>query len=183
MRNTARQSDESRRIKKIHTLKSVLGLSEEEYRLTLFHNFRVDSSKRLSHDQQEELIRELESEAVQKGVWQKFEGKSRFESLGQRSGMASPAQLRKIEALWKDASDIKDHKFRAKALRTFLCGHFKVSDLRFLEEDKVKKVINALNHMVMRKKAGSTVSRQEVISCPTLSPQRPPGNCAQIIKP
>lgn len=155
MRNTAKQSDEFRRVKKIHALKNALNLSEEEYRMTLFHNFRVDSSKLLSRNQQEELIQGLESEAIQKGVWKKFEGKNRFESFGSRPGMASPAQLRKIEALWKDASDMKDHKSRAKALRTFLDRHFKTSDLRFLDQHATKKVIHTLNHMVTRKRSGS----------------------------
>ncbi len=138
-------------MKKIHALKNAVGLSEEEYRATLLFNFKVDSSKHLTPSQAERLIAELEAEAIQKGTWKKFEGKSRFENLADRPGMASPAQLRKIEALWKDASSIRVNAKRAKALRTFLYGHFRVSDLRFLEEEKVKKVINALNHMVARK--------------------------------
>ncbi len=150
---TNEQKDKMQMIKKIHALKNALALSDEEYRLTLFHNFRVDSSKLLTRNQQEELIRGLESEAIQKGVWQKFEGKSRFESLADRPGMASPAQLRKIEVLWKEASSVKDAIERAKQLRTFLYGHFKVSDLRFLEQEKVKKVVCALNHMIMQKRS------------------------------
>ncbi len=156
MQNAANeQEDRVRMIRKIHTLKSALGLSEDEYRLTLLHNFRVDSSKHLTNNQSIELIKSLESEAVQKGIWQKFEGKSRFESFGRRPGMASPAQLRKIEVLWKDAIDLKDNKSRAKALRTFLNRHFKISDIRFLDQTATKKVIHTLNHMVLRKKAGS----------------------------
>ncbi len=152
--NTAnKQSEESRRIKKIHTLKNVLGLSEEEYRLTLFHNFRVDSSKLLSRDQQESFIRGLEKEAISRGVWEKFEGKEKFEDLGYRPGFASSKQLRLIEALWRDASNVKDNKTRAKALRTFLDRHFKVSDLRFLEEEKVRKVVCALESMIAQKRA------------------------------
>lgn len=152
---TNEQKDKVRMIKKIHALKNALALSDDEYRLTLFHNFRVDSSKFLTNSQSEELVRGLESEAIQRGVWTKFEGKSRFESYGQRSGMATPAQLRKIEALWKDVSDIKDQKSRVKALRTFLDRHFMVADLRFLDQNKTKKVIHTLNNMVMRKKAVS----------------------------
>ncbi len=154
MNTKHKQTDESRRIKKIHTLKNVLGLSDEEYRLTLYHNFRIDSSKLLTQSQQEELIRGLESEAVQRGVWEKFAGKSRFENLADRPGMASPAQLRKIEAMWKDYAGAKDDKARTKGLRTFLLGHFQVSDLRFLEADKVKKVIAALDAMIARKRQG-----------------------------
>jgi len=152
---TNEQKDKVQMIKKIHALKSALALSEDEYRLTLFHNFRVASSKDLTISQSEELIRELEKEAVQKGVWQKFEGKNRFESFGQRPGMASPAQLRKIEALWKDVSDLKDSKARAKALRTFLNRHFKIADLRFLDQTATQKVVYVLNSMALTKKAGA----------------------------
>ncbi len=154
MKNATNERDEyTRRVRKIHALKNALALSEDEYRLTLLHNFRVDSSKMLTGGQQEELIKEMESQATERGVWQKYEGKARFESYGKRSGMASPAQLRKIEALWKDASDTRDQKSRAKALRSFLNRHFKIADLRFLDQATTNKVIHTLNHIVRQKKA------------------------------
>lgn len=152
MSNTvSKEENEARLVKRIHALKKVLDLSDEEYKLTLFHNFRVDSSKLLSNAQKIELIEYFEEEAVKLGRWEKYEGKNRHEVLAGRPGMATPAQLRLIEALWKDTSSLKDNKQRMKGLRSFLYGHFKVSDLRFLDAVKVKKVIGALNAMLARK--------------------------------
>lgn len=156
MLNTADKQINAGQIKKIHALKNALKLTEEEYRSTLAVNFNVASSKLLTAEQADSLITALEADAIRQDVWTKFEGKKRFENLGDRPGMASPAQLRKIEALWKDYTiDIKDPKKRAKALRTFLDRHFKVSDLRFLDTIMTRKVIHTLNHMVARKQVGS----------------------------
>ncbi len=155
MSNAANKMIDAGQVKKIHALKNALKLTDEEYRGTLAINFKVATSKQLMAEQADSLIAALEADAIQRGAWTKFEGKKRFENLGWRAGMARPSQLRKIEALWRDAIDIKNHEKRVKALRTFLNRHFKVSDLRFLDLNTTKKVIHTLNHMVARKKAGS----------------------------
>lgn len=131
----------------IHMLVGALGIPDEAYRETLMHNFGVTTSKALTHSDAEELIGALEERAIEKGVWRRYEGRSKYERLGQRPGMATPAQLRKIEALWKGASTAMDTKAREKGLRTFLHRHFKVSDLRFLPMGKVSKVIYTLERM------------------------------------
>jgi hypothetical protein len=61
--------------------------------------------------------------------------------------MATPAQLRKIDALWGCCSRARDREKRDKALRAFLSNHFKIADLRFIKQDKVGKIISALEHM------------------------------------
>lgn len=132
-----------KQIKMIHVLVSALGLSDEEYRLTLFHNFRVDTSKALSLDQAGRLIDAMKKKAIAEGKWN--DQKLRFENLGSRLGMATPAQLRKIEATWKEAMGIRDLKQREKGLRTWLERKFKISDLRFIPEHKVRKIVHALN--------------------------------------
>ncbi|MDH4162004.1 MAG: regulatory protein GemA [Nitrospirota bacterium] len=155
MLNTANKMIDVGQIKKIHTLKTALKMTEKEYRGTLAINFEAASSKQLTSEQANSLITALEDSAIERGVWNKFEGKERFENLGHRADMAQPSQLRKIEALWRDAVDIRDHKKREKALRTFLDRHFKVSDLRFLDTVTTRKVIHTLNNMVRRKKDGA----------------------------
>ena len=64
--NTASASQ----IKKIHALKSVLGLDEDLYR-EMLSGFSVQSSKRLTVIQAGSLIETLEAEAVARNVWQK----------------------------------------------------------------------------------------------------------------
>ena len=57
-------------IKKIHTLKNILGLDNELYREILFA-FKVESSKNLTYMQATDLIEVLEQKAVAKNIWQK----------------------------------------------------------------------------------------------------------------
>ncbi len=152
MGESAKKMADKKQFQKIHALKNALQLSEESYRETLSYNFGVATSKAITYGQAEKLIEALEEDAVKKGTWEKYPGKSKYESLGDRHGMASPAQLRKIEVLWHIVSTAKDNKSRNKALRTFLQRRFKVSDLRWLDKGKVQKVIYVLAQMEKRKK-------------------------------
>lgn len=76
--------------------------------------------------------------------------RSRYEDLGFRDGMATPRQLRRIEAMWMGVSIAPDRASREKALKGFLKRLTGVEDLRFLESWMVQKVINALEHMDMK---------------------------------
>jgi hypothetical protein len=78
---------------------------------------------------------------------------TRYGDLADRPGMASPKQLRMIELLWKEVSDVKGFKKRKAALRSFLSNHFKVSDLRFISSEKAAKIIFGLKQMKERKNA------------------------------
>lgn len=142
---------DGKQITKIHVLIGALKMPDEAYRQTLLHNFGVTTSKALTYSEAEGLIEALETRAIEKGVWKKYEGRAKYEKLGVRTDMATPAQLRKIEALWNDASTLQDAKAREKGLRTFLYRHFKVSDLRFLPGAKVRKVVHALECMKKQK--------------------------------
>jgi len=137
-----------RQIKKIHTLKSRLNMSDEEYRLRL-SDYWVNTSKNLSYEEAEDLIQRLEREAIQKGVWSRYSlrGKMKYEDLGERTGMATPRQLRMIEAMWRDVSYTHDPHRRERALRRFLFRITGVHDLRFLRSRDVRKVVNAMKHM------------------------------------
>jgi hypothetical protein len=79
--------------------------------------------------------------------------KDRFEDLGHRDGMATPAQLRMIEGMWMDVSKMPTYTARQKALQGFLKRIAGVEDLRFLETWHVRKVINAIEGMKRRTKA------------------------------
>lgn len=65
--------------------------------------------------------------------------------------MATPRQLRKIEAMWADVSRADTEEARATALRQFLKRIVGIENLRFLEGWQVKKVINALEAMQSQK--------------------------------
>jgi len=142
-----------RQIKQVHVLKNCLGLDDPTYRTVLREGFRVDSSKQLNTVQADLLIRDLELKAVAAGVFEQRPGRrKKFEDLSGRGGMATPAQLRKIEAMWQDVSRASDPEQRRKALRSFVERVAKSSDLRFLDQDGAGKVINALKKMSQPKK-------------------------------
>lgn len=134
-------------VKKIHTLKSLLDVREETYRRML-GNYNVATSKALTFKQADELIQLFERFATEKGLWENYDGK--HEKLSCRTGMATPAQLRMIEGIWAELYPETEKK-RAAALRTYLFRFFKVSDLRFLDAEKVNKVLHALKQMQARK--------------------------------
>jgi hypothetical protein len=137
-------------IKKIHALKSAICMDDDTYRYGLDCAYGVTSSKDLNSIQAQDLIVNLEKLALDQGVWEKqpkADKRQRFSDMGSRRGMATPPQLRKIEAMWRDTSRIKEPEARTKALRSFLERIAKVSDLRFLDRNGASAVINALTAM------------------------------------
>jgi len=146
-------------IKKIHSLKNVLGFDDDIYRAILYDRFRVKSSKMLSFNSAGLLIDELEAKALSAGVWEKRNTGSkrqRFNDLEGRAGMATPAQLRKVEAMWAQNSRIFEPEGRRKALRSFVMRVAGVSDLRFLDDEGATKVLNALGAMDRKRQSGTT---------------------------
>jgi hypothetical protein len=149
-----------RQSKKIHTLINALRISNESYRFTLLHNFGVLTSKALSFQQAEDLISTLEEEAIKMGVWVNFNKDRKYEELGSRPDMATPAQLRKVESLWRDITQFNNEKDLESTLRAFLYRRFKISDLRFLERSMVSKVIYSLECIWMQKVQNALRSSQ-----------------------
>lgn len=131
-------------IRIIHTLKNRLGWDDAQYRGFLMWNSEgfVTSSKELSYDEAERIIIKMRIEAVKKGVWQ--ERPRKYENLDGREGMATGAQLRKIEAIWAEVCRAKTEEGRRKSLRKLLWNKFKVADLRFLEDWQVRKVLKMM---------------------------------------
>jgi Protein of unknown function (DUF1018) len=76
--------------------------------------------------------------------------KDRFSDLGYRDGMATPKQLRMIEAMWMDVSKMPTYAAREKALSGFLKRITGVENLRFVEDWMVQKIVKAIDHMKRR---------------------------------
>lgn len=138
-------------IKAIHALKRALGMDEETYRQMLSGFAGVQSSKELTTLQADRLIVDMKRKAGQDTLTRHSAG--RHESLQGRPGMATPAQLRKIEATWREVSRAEDPAARAKALRGFLFRIARVSDLRFLDSKGASKIICALETMMENAKS------------------------------
>lgn len=133
-------------IKKIHTIKSRLGWSDEEYR-RFIADWWVNTSKDLSYEGAVEVIRSMEAEAVKCGVRSAGCGVKRYEELAGRPGMASPRQLRMIEAMWAGVSRVRGQGARAAALRHFLKRLIGVEEMRFIEAVQTHMVIEAMKWM------------------------------------
>lgn len=132
-------------IKKIHALKTALGLDDAAYR-TALSACGVETSKSLSFSGAAELIDDFEQKAVKAGLWKKISWSA---PESRREGFASPAQLALIESLWAEVSNAPNKK---TSLRHFVTRQAKVSDPRFLRDCDASKVICALKAMQKQKK-------------------------------
>lgn len=128
-------------IKKIHTLKNVLGIDDDLYR-ELLCEYGVSSSKDLTYKDAITFTEKLEHNAVANGIWIKKPKK--YAGLNRDKEMATGSQIRMIEGLWRELSYFDDDKFAKKSLRKFLSKTHKVDDVMFITKDKASKVINSI---------------------------------------
>ena len=134
----------SLQIKKIHTLKNFIGLDDDLYREMLM-SFDVQSSKNLTKTEAGIFIEILEAKAEKFGNWVKRPKK--YADLYRDENMATQAQLRYIEGLWKEVAYFDDEDFNKKSLRKFLKSKFKIDDIMFLTKAKATKVIQGIKGM------------------------------------
>lgn len=128
-------------IKKIHTLKNLLSIDNDLY-IDMLMSFGVQSSKNLTFTEANILLEILEEKAVAQNLWVKQAKK--YESLKRNENMASSAQLRMIESLWREIAYINNDKFSKSSLRKFLKNKFKIDDIMFLTKTKATKVIQGI---------------------------------------
>lgn len=144
-------------IRKIHTLKNAIGLDDDLYREMLM-SFDVQSSKNLTYTEAIIFTEILEEKAVALNRWEKHPKK--YEALHRSDNMASDAQLRMIEGMWREVSYYDNDSFAKKSLRKFLKSKFKVDDVMFLTKAKACKVIQALQAIkknLNKKKSAATL--------------------------
>lgn len=139
-------------IRKIHWIKRQAGMSEEEYR-TMLASYGVESSKELSYWEGVDLIKKMEG--LVKNKIRHKDNLNRYEELGIRwdevrgEYMATPKQLRMIEAMWCTHS-LVDQK-NEEALRKFVKRITGVDRLEWLYMSDIKKVVNAIKRLKRRK--------------------------------
>jgi len=130
-------------IKVIHTLKSRLGISDEVYR-SILRDWHVYSSTQLTAEGADQLIHFLRHAAEREGKW--IQPRKKYAHLAGRYGMATPKQLRMIEAMWSGVSRASKPAERAYALCSFL-ERFGINRLEDLEFHQVHKVVRTLQAM------------------------------------
>lgn len=129
-------------IRKIHILKNILCIDDDLYRDMLM-SFGVCTSKDLTFTEGNVLLDILETKAVEKKLWIKRQKK--YEEFNRDIKMATPAQMRMIESLWREICYFDNDNFAKKSLRKFLKSKFKVDDIKFLTKVKAVKVIQAIS--------------------------------------
>ena len=134
----------SSQIRIIHTLKNFIGLDDDLYREMLM-TFGVQSSKNLTDTEAGIFIEVLEAKAEKFEDWVKRPKK--YADLYRDENMATQAQLRYIEGLWKEVAYFDDEDFNKKSLRKFLKSKFKIDDIMFLTKAKATKVIQGIKGM------------------------------------
>lgn len=141
-------------IKKIHTLKSVIGLDDDLYRDMLM-SFDVQTSKDLTFTEAKILVEILEEKAVAMKKWVKQPLK--YSELNRTEKMATQAQLRMVESMWREVCYFDNDDFAKKSLRKFLRSKFRTDDIMFLTKTKATKVIQAIKniHKNLKKSAAT----------------------------
>ena len=130
-------------IRKIHALKNVIGMDDDLYREMLM-SFDVTSSKDLTYTEAAIFVDILEDKAVAINKWIKQPKK--YADLNRTENMASDAQLRMIEGLWRDVCYFNDDKFAKK------------DDIMFLTRAKACKVIQAITAIKKKLKEKSAAT-------------------------
>lgn len=131
-------------IKKIHTLKNILGLDDDLY-IEMLMSFGVQSSKNLTCTEAAVFLEILEDKAEEQNLWKKRPKK--YADLNRSKDMATQAQLRMIEGMWREICYYDTDEFARKSLRKFLKSKFRIDDVMFLRKHTAIKVIQAISGM------------------------------------
>ena len=131
----------------LHVGKKALGLDDDAYRATLQELTGCSSAKELEHEDFAVVVRHFQSLG--------WRPKWSQEIYGYRLGMATPAQLSYIRALWSEFThgEGTDRTFGKWLHRTFRC-----SAPRFLTSDRAPKVITALKSMTEQRAGARAAS-------------------------
>jgi hypothetical protein len=132
-------------VRRIMTLQGLSGISEEEYR-SLLWGYEVESCKDLTIADARKVIDFLQGLAGK--VPEKRPVHKRYDDLGRRSGeMATPKQLRMLEAMWMDVTSQKNRVNALEAYQVFLHNRFRILVPEHIEKDQVGKIKMALEAM------------------------------------
>jgi len=133
----------------IHALVALIGMPDEDYRALLWDRFRASSSKDLSAAQANDLVAALHAllPADQRTAHPRPQAaagaRRRFENLGDREDMATPAQLRMLEASFVQRSRALDLASKQLAFRNWLSNRFGIERVEWIPRDQVGKILRA----------------------------------------
>lgn len=128
----------------------LLNLDDIAYYGVLSACFNVASSKDLTQNQADDLIDCFRQKTRQLGLSKT--NKTNANNLSNRCGMASIAQLKKIQIMWDNVSFLESPKARANALNKLIKNIVGYDHINFLKSEHVPKIINAIKAMKNRKR-------------------------------
>jgi len=131
----------------IHIAKAQMGIDDATYREMLRNHCGAESSKNISYQAANRLLIHLQKCGFK---MRPKSGPKKYGDLGLRPGMATPAQLRKIEAMWAEVCKAQNKR---QALRHFLLKTVHVSDILFLTAGMAHNTIEAIKDIRDRKYA------------------------------
>lgn len=135
-------------IRRIKTLQGLACMSEEDYR-SLLWGYGVESCTALSiADAREvcEFMQKLVDAIPEKAQFKK--AKPYSELRGRSADMATPKQLRMLEAMWMSVTWQKNRTDALAAYHTFLKNKFKLLTPEWIERDKVSHIKRTLDAMI-----------------------------------
>ena len=139
-------------------LRKLLKISNDTYYEIIYNGWGVESSKDLSFNAAESLITQFKRQATDAGLYKPAKNNylDRYRSLEGRTGMATPAQLRKINIMWKFVSKQPTDELKEQALNSFIKRITGKERLIFLTQKDVSKVVKAIETMYKTKKGEYT---------------------------
>lgn len=133
----------------IHALVARIGMSDEDYRSMLWDRFRASSSNELDARQSQELVASLhqllpaEERAKHPRPQIAAGAARRFEGLAGRDDMATPAQLRMLEASFVQRSRAETLPEKQAAFRAWLRSRFRIDRIEWIPRDQVGRILRA----------------------------------------
>lgn len=118
-------------------------------------SFGVQTSKDLTYAEATIFIEILEEKAIALNRWEKRAKK--YADIKRDTKMATPAQLRMIEGMWRDICYFDNDKFAKKSLRKILKRNLKIDDVMFLTKSQANKAINMIKEMKNGLKGAATL--------------------------
>jgi hypothetical protein len=78
--------------------------------------------------------------------------RKKYDALGRRPGMATPAQLRLIEYFWMTGEGVRQKT--PEALRHFLKHYFHITDMQAIRQAQVTPILGAIRHVAHPREQG-----------------------------
>lgn len=134
-------------IRLIHTAKRSLCMDEDTYRAMLRNVAKVSSSAELTSRKFEAVLAHLQEVGFVRKPAGYWKAKQKWDALGHRPGMATAAQLARIETEWGNIRfywEPKGFPTERAALKAFMKKIVNADDLRFLNEEKTVQILTVI---------------------------------------